>query len=45
MLHLAVHTLTGSALWNGLLVGAVVVAVTCPGKLRRLRQRRGDQVG
>ena len=45
VLHLSVLTLAGGALWNGLLVGAVLVTVTYAGVLRRLRQRRGDQVG
>lgn len=43
VLHLAVLTLAGSMLWNGLLVCAVLVAVVGVGMVRRLRQRRGDQ--
>ena len=69
VLHFTALTLAGSALWNGLLVGAgyalgtqwrvvdryagvldwiviaVLVAVIGLGVVRRLRQRRGDQVG
>jgi membrane protein DedA with SNARE-associated domain len=69
VLHFTVLTMAGSALWNGLLVGAgyalgtqwrvvdryadvldwivlaVLVAVIGSGVVRRLRQRRGDQVG
>jgi membrane protein DedA with SNARE-associated domain len=68
VLYFAALTVTGSALWNGLLVGAgyalgtqwrvvdryagvldwivvaVLVAVIALGVVRRLRQRRGDQV-
>lgn len=69
VVHFTVLTLAGSALWNGLLVGAgyalgtqwrvveryagvidwIVIAVLAVviglGVVRRLRQRRGDQVG
>ena len=69
VVHFTVLTLAGSALWNGLLVGAgyalgtqwrvvdryagvidwiviaVLIVVIGMGVVRRLRQRRGDQVG